>query len=374
MKITDVEAIALRLPTVDVTRADGTQDALIIRIHTDAGIVGLGEVDSSPYIAKMVIDTPPSHSVARGLRELLIGQDPLQIGALWERMYKNSIYYGRRGVAIHAMSGIDLALWDILGKVTGQPIYKLLGGAKRDRVRAYASHLMPDTPAETEAMAKRDVDEGYTAMKLGWGTLGQNLVNDVTRIGAARKGLGESPLLMIDGGNCWDAPTACELARRIEQYDLYWLEEALMPDDFDGYTRLARSTTIRLAEGEMNTVAEEFRDLIERAQIDILQPDLSRVGGFTEARRIATLADLHHRLVVPHAWSTGILVSASLHFNVTLTREPVQEFTMMGSPLVTDLIVNRPIPRDGWLHVSDEPGLGVSLNEEVLEKYAYRGA
>jgi len=371
MKITDVEAIVLRLPHVDVNIADGTQDALIVRIHTDAGIVGLGEVDSSPYVAKAVIDTPPSHSVARGLRELLIGQDPFEITALWQRMAKGSIYYGRRGVVIHAMSGIDIALWDIVGKATGQPIYKLLGGAQRQTIRAYASHLMPDTPAQVDTLLKKDLEDGYSAVKLGWGTLGQDLKADVARIGAARKALGDDPYLMIDGGNCWDAPTACELARRIEQYDLYWLEEALMPDDFDGYTRLSRSTTIRLAEGEMNTVAEEFNDLITRAQIDILQPDLSRVGGFTEAKRIATLADLHHRLVVPHAWSTGILVAASLHFNVTLTHQPVQEFTLTGSPLVTDLVRNRPVPTDGWFQISDAPGLGVELNQDVLEKFAY---
>jgi L-alanine-DL-glutamate epimerase-like enolase superfamily enzyme len=371
MKITDVEAIILRLPNVNVNAADGTQDALIVRVHTDAGIIGLGEVSSSPYVVKAVIETPPSHSVARGLRELLIGQDPFEITALWQRMYKNSIYYGRRGVVIHAMSGIDIALWDILGKATGQPIYKLLGGAQRHTIRAYASHLMPDTPAEVESMLKQDLDDGFSAVKLGWGTLGQDLKADVTRIGAARHALGTDPLLMIDGGNCWDAPTACELARRIEQYDLYWLEEALDPDDFDGYTRLSRSTTIRLAEGEMNTVAEEFKDLIERASIDILQPDLARVGGFTEAKRIATLADLYHRLVVPHAWSTGILVAASLHFNVTLSHQPVQEFTMMGSPLAQDLVRNRPVPTDGWFQITNEPGLGVDLNQDVLEKFAY---
>jgi L-rhamnonate dehydratase len=373
MKITDVEAIILRLPHVNVDAADGSQDALIVRVHTDAGIIGLGEVDSSPYIVKAIIETPPSHSVSRGLRELLIGQDPFEISALWQRMYNGSIYYGRRGVVIHAMSGIDIALWDIVGKATGQPIYKLLGGARRNTVRAYASHLMPDTVADVETMMKQDLDDGYTAVKLGWGTLGQDLPTDVERIGAARNALGTEPLLMIDGGNCWDAPTACELARRIEQYNLYWLEEALSADDFDGYTRLSHNTSIRLAEGEMNTVVEEFRDLIERAQIDILQPDLSRVGGFTEARRIATLADLHHRLVVPHAWSTGILVAASLHFNLTLTRQPVQEFTMTGSPLTTDLILNRPIPREGWFQLSDAPGLGVELNMDVVEKYAYKG-
>src|SRR5262249_7311095 len=148
---------------------DGTQDALIVQVHTDAGITGIGEVDSSPYVAKAIIDAPSSHSVARSLRELLIDQDPFEISALWHRMYKGTVFYGRRGAVIHAMSGIDIALWDLVGKATAQPIYKLIGGAQRSSVRAYASHLMPDTISGVQSLIQADLDQGFSAVKLGWG-------------------------------------------------------------------------------------------------------------------------------------------------------------------------------------------------------------
>ena len=149
MRITDVEALLLRQPEVDASRADGSQDALLIRVHTDEGIVGIGESDSLPQVVKAIIDAPPSHKIASGLRALLVGEDPLAISRLWRRMYEGTIYFGRRGAVIHAISGVEIALWDIAGKAAGKPIHALLGGARRDRIKAYASTLMPATPEET---------------------------------------------------------------------------------------------------------------------------------------------------------------------------------------------------------------------------------
>src|SRR5262245_31332439 len=149
MRITDVEAIVLRQPSVNEGIADGSQDDLVVRVFTDSGIVGIGEVDSAPEVVRAVIDAPASHAIASGLRHVLIGEDPLDVEALWHRMYRASIYYGRRGVALHALSGIDIALWDIKGKALGKPVHELLGGSKRTRVRAYASTLMPETEGET---------------------------------------------------------------------------------------------------------------------------------------------------------------------------------------------------------------------------------
>ena len=146
MKITEVEAIPLRLPEVDDTRADGTQDALIIRVHTDDGLVALGEVDSSPTVAKAIVDAPPSHAIARGLRSILRGQDPFDVQMLWRKMVEGTIYFGRAGAALQAIAGVDMALWDIVGQATGLPVHKFLGGAYRDRVRVYASALMPESP------------------------------------------------------------------------------------------------------------------------------------------------------------------------------------------------------------------------------------
>lgn len=174
MLITDVEATILRQPDVDDSKADGSQDALLIRIHTDEGITGIGEVDSLPPVIKAIVEAPPSHEIASGLKALLVGENPLETDRLWEKMYRGSIYYGRRGPAVHAISGIDIALWDIKGKVLGQPIYLLLGGPRRITVGAYASTLMPDNPRETTETVVALVARGFTAIKLGWGPLGSD--------------------------------------------------------------------------------------------------------------------------------------------------------------------------------------------------------
>jgi L-rhamnonate dehydratase len=170
VRITQVEAIVLRQPEVDEGIADGSQDDLVIRVHTDDGVTGIGEVDSSPEVIKAIVEARGSHFIAHGLGEILVGENPLELERLWQKMYRGVIFYGRRGAAIHAISGIDIALWDIKGKVEGKPVFELLdGGVQRDRVRAYASRLMPDTPEQvTEAVTKL-TDQGFTAVKLGWG-------------------------------------------------------------------------------------------------------------------------------------------------------------------------------------------------------------
>src|ERR1700730_9736748 len=173
MKITRVEPIVLRLGQIDTGRADGTQDAFLLRVHTDEGIVGIGEADTSPYLARTAIEMPSSHAVARGLGELLVGEDPLQVDRLWQGLYQGSSYYGRSGVALHVISAIDMALWDIVGKASGRPICALLGGRRVDSVPVYASQVMPETPAEVRAIADEAVAAGDGALKLGWGPLGR---------------------------------------------------------------------------------------------------------------------------------------------------------------------------------------------------------
>jgi L-alanine-DL-glutamate epimerase-like enolase superfamily enzyme len=175
MRITDVEPIVLRLDHVDTTRADGTQDAFLVRVHTDEGIVGVGEADTSPYLARTIIEMPSSHSIARGLREVLVDEDPLQIDRLWQLMFHASDHYGRGGAALHAISAIDIALWDIAGKAAGRPISDLLGGRRIVDVPVYASEVMPETAEEVRRIAERAADAGYDALKLGWGPLGRDL-------------------------------------------------------------------------------------------------------------------------------------------------------------------------------------------------------
>src|SRR6185436_16128491 len=188
MKITRVEAIHLRQPDVN-ERCDGSQETLIVKVHTDAGISGVGEVDSSSLVAKAIIDAPISHKIARGLTECVLGQDPFEIDRLIHRMYEGSIFYGRQGAVIQAMSGVEIALWDIVGKATGRPVYQLLGGGFRKQFRAYASILFGDTPAETERIARQLVAHGYRAVKFGWGPMGQSEASDIAHVKAARQGV-----------------------------------------------------------------------------------------------------------------------------------------------------------------------------------------
>src|SRR2546427_718010 len=184
MKITRVEAIPLRLPEIN-ERCDGSQETLVVKVHTDAGIVGLGEVDSSSAVAKAIIDAPLSHKICRGLAECVVGQDPFEIDRLIHRMYEGSIFFGRQGAVIQAMSGVEIALWDIVGKATERPVYQLLGGGFRKQFRAYASILFGDTPAETERIGRGLVEQGFRAVKFGWGPMGQSEETDLAHVRAA---------------------------------------------------------------------------------------------------------------------------------------------------------------------------------------------
>src|SRR5262245_52854367 len=249
MKITRVEAILLRPKgPINTSIGDGSQDGVLVRIHTDEGITGLGEIDSSPAIAKAIIDAPPSHKICSGLAALLVGENPLEIGRLWEKMYKGSLYFGRRGAAIHAISGVEIALWDIAGKAAGKPIHALLGGARRDRVKAYASTLMPESPAEAARVIETQMKAGFRAVKLGWGPLGRSAALDVALVGAARKAGGEALDLMIDVGKGWQSVRdGIDRARRMEDYRPSWIEEPFWPDDYEKYAALAAATTTPIA-------------------------------------------------------------------------------------------------------------------------------
>src|SRR5262245_42512424 len=368
MRITDVEPIVLRLDRVDTTRADGTQDAFLVRIHTDEGIVGVGEADTSPYVARTIVEMPSSHSIARGLKELLVGEDPLHADRLWQLMFDASDHYGRGGAALHTMSAIDIALWDIAGKAYGKPVSALLGGARITDVPVYASEVMPETPDEVRRIAERVGGDGYTALKLGWGPLGRDLAHDEALVRAARETLGPERSLMLDGGRAYTVKQALELLRRVEEHELYWFEEALAPDDVDGYRRLSDAAPVRIAVGEADATLAPFRALLEQGHVDVLQPDLARCGGFTVARQIALLERQTAVEIVPHCFSTGVLVAASLHFVATLDRPTWSEYSVADSLLVNGLLQKPFALHDGRLAVPAGPGLGIELDEDALDR------
>jgi len=370
MKITDIETIILRIKGEIQLKSDGTQDALIIKVHTDEGITGIGEVDSSPYVVKAAIEAPISHSVCYGLREILIGEDPLEIGKLWDKMYKLSNWYGLRGVAIHAMSGIDIALWDIFGKVTNQPIYKLLGGAFQKKIRAYASTLFPDTPEEMKIITKKNIDLGYTAIKYGWNQFGKDEKRDLLLVETARKTAGDDIDIMIDAGLGYtDTNKAIQVAKKLKDFNVYWLEEPFPSDNIEAYAKLSNAVDINIAAGERIETHYEFKKLIENAKVDIIQPDITRAGGFTECKKIAVVADLYNKLIIPHGWSTDVLLAATLHFDASLPVCKFIEFCIQDSPLRKYLIQEPFKIKDGYVEVRDAPGLGIELNEKVLNEY-----
>lgn len=370
MKITDVEAVVLRQPAVDDGIADGSQDDLVVLVHTDEGITGIGEVDSAPDAVAALVHAPASHAIANSLRELLIGEDPLDVERLWDKMYRGVIYIGRRGIAIHAISGVDIALWDLKGKVLGKPVCELLDRpVVHDRIRAYASRLMPETAEEvTEAVGELR-DQGFTAVKLGWGPQGKDPSHDVRLATAAREAGGSGVEILIDAGLGYgaDAKTAIDVAREYEQLGIYWLEEPFEPDEYEAYAELADAVDITVAAGEQDATRWGFRELIERGHVDLIQPDVTRCGGITEMLRIADLADEHGVELVPHAWKSGIIKAASLHVNAVLPGALFQEYCVAGTEINLKLTKQLlPLEPDGCIAVPTAPGLGIDLDEDVF--------
>ncbi len=362
----------LRLPNVKPI-GDGCQSVLIIRVHTDAGITGIGEAHTNPLVSKAILDAPLCSVSAEGLRSLLIGEDPRDIGRLWDKMYRHTQTYGRRGIAMHTISGIDIALWDILGKVAGLPLHRLLGGARRAAMPLYASDLSQSSLAATLALAGKHKAAGYRAMKFGWGGLGNDVRKDIAVAAAIRREVGDDTDIMIDMGFAVPFDDAVRLSRGLAESRIYFLEEPLSPDDVTGFAKLVAVSPTPIATGEKESTQHPYLDLMDRGGLRIIQPDVARVGGISEAMRIAAHAEARNVRVIPHCWSTDILVAATLHFTATLRDCPYLEFNATDNPLRTDLLMNPFRPVNGELRVPDKPGLGIELNEETLARYRWAG-
>jgi L-rhamnonate dehydratase len=368
MKITEISTRLLRLPAPTVS-GDNLQDLLVIEVHTDAGITGIGEVHTCPQAAAAVIGARGYHTTSRGLAEILTGQDPLQIGRLWDRMYGLTQSYGRRGLVIHAISGIDIALWDILGKATGQPVYRLLGASRRTQVPAYASDLAPPTLQDTAELARRHAAAGYRGIKIGWGNLGHDLAQDAERVRLMRAAVGQEIKLMIDLGVPVLLDEAIRFGNALADHDVYFLEEPLSPDDLEGWRALVANSATPIATGEKETTRFGFRALIDQGGLRIIQPDVARAGGITETLRIAAYAEARGVRVIPHCWSSDILVAATMHVITTLSDCPFLEYNVMDQPLRRGLACQPIQPRDGIVTVPEGPGLGIDLDQDTVDKY-----
>lgn len=378
MKITNVEIIVLEAPgaysaPTAAEEAYGIKYLAVVRVTTDAGITGYADIETQPHVARAIVEAPSEGAVPgfEGLKHVLIGEDPFEVERLWQKMYMASVYYGRRGAAIQVISGIDIALWDIMGKAVGKPVYKLLGGGYRTKVRAYASTLFRPEVSAMEQACKRYLDEGFTAVKFGWGVFGKDAERDVELVAAARRVLGDKNDLLVDAG--WyirrSPKEAVALVRRLEPYRPFFVEELLHPEDYDGYAQLAAAVDTLIACGEQESTEWGFQALIERGKVDVVQPDISRCGGFTVARKIVHMAERHNRLCIPHAWTSDLLTAASLHLNAFMQRSVFIEFNVTRSPLSRSLCRNPIRLAEGYVDVPQEPGLGVAVDEGAIDKY-----
>jgi L-alanine-DL-glutamate epimerase-like enolase superfamily enzyme len=384
-KIADVRAIALsypcELPYASAFSLLARRGAVLVEIETDDGIVGIGEAGPGGGSTTTCIE--------KDLKPLLVGQDPLMIEGLWQRMFVHTVQYGRRGIAMNAISGIDIALWDIAGKVAKMPVYKLLG-ACRDRVEAYASGGFYEQGKGIDQIAGEA--EGYRArgfkgmkMKIGRNPstgshqrhlLGNSEVleidpsEDVARVAAVRKALGPRAKLMVDANCAWSPSFAIEMGRVLQPYNLYWIEEPVATDDIDGSVRVADALDTPIAGYETEIGLYGFRELVARGAVDIVQPDLAWTGGFTESRRIAAFAQAHHRMVAPHSFGSGVLLVASLHYAASIPNGLVLEWDQNPNGLRSELLKEGlRLEADSTVRVPERPGLGIELDRTVIDRY-----
>lgn len=352
------------------------RSAFLVEIETDEGISGWGEAGTPghPAIAAIV-----SHTLA----PLLLGQDPFDREMLWERMYAKMRDYGQKGIPVDAISGIDIALWDLMGKALNLPIHKLLGGALRDKVMAYATGLYyRDSPSLTQELVQEAlgyVKEGFSAVKMKIGGLPP--AQDLENVRAVREAIGPSVALMVDANHAYNPVTAIQMGRELEKYRIFWFEEPVIPEDVQGYLEVKEALDIPVAGGECEYTRFGFRELIARRAVDILQPDTCKAGGLSEAKKISALASSWGIPYVPHVWGTPIAIAAALHLlavlpevppcrnTLPLHQLPVLEFDRTPHPIREELAA-RPFQTEaGWVRVPTGPGLGVEVRREALSKY-----
>ncbi len=389
MKIVDIECHILVAPDLQKDATSSSQDNIVVIVKTDAGIDGIGETDTGPWIARACIESPGSHTMALGIKELIIGMDPFDTGAIWQKLYTYTAMSGRRGAMICAIGAIDMALWDIKGKALGLPIYKLLGGAHKDFIIPYAS-LQPNGNSVKEycssliSWAAKAREYGFTAAKMEC-TLGgpyqhkglRGTDEDMTEIiTACREALGPDFTMMVDVQYLWgDAKSCLRTIRKWDVLDLFFLETPLRIDNLEGYAFLAKEAPMRIAAGEWQNTRFEFIDLMDKGLIDVAQPDIGRVGGFTEAIRVSHLAEDRGRLIVPHCWKTSIGIAASAHLAAAIPNCPFIEFQpaeLCESVLRRELAPDSLVMENGRLLLPDKPGLGVELDLDALEKYSVK--
>ena len=388
MKITAVRAAWLRalIPAERRHTSDfGVNDSFntcLVEIDTDTGLTGLGEAkvgvgNLGNYAALVTL-------IHAELAPMLIGRDPRDVTALWETIYNGTrAHYvsahgrtfpivGRRGITVSALSGIDIALWDLLGKALGQPVWRLLGGRLRERIPAYASGGWAPVGGVGKQL-RQYVERGHRAVKMRVGLQDRSVDDSAARVREARESLGPEVGLMVDAHGTWSVREAQRFARKVADCDLAWLEEPVSPDNIAGQAEVRAATDIPIAAGETEQTRFAFRDLLEARAVDVLQPDVAIAGGITETLRICALAATHGLTVAPHLWGGAILFASGLHLAVARPCVTTLEFSRGENPLLNELVQEPFDLVDGYVLAPDRPGLGLTLNRDVVRAITVAG-
>lgn len=372
MKIASISAVPVSYPLAkplwDAQHYIAARTAVLVKVVTDDGVCGVGEAAcfGGPWETTATL-------VEKEIAPYYCGKSPFFVEKLWSEAYQGTIQHGRRGAVIAALSGVDIAVWDLLGKITGRPVYQLLGGFA-DRIQAYASggfYSEGKGKAELAAEVSGYLEKGFKAVKIKVGGLAPE--EDLARVEAVRMAIGPRVPLMVDANSNWDVPTALRMVQALEDYEVTWVEEPVSPDDVEGCARVAAYTRIPIAGFEQETTSFGFKPLITGHAVQIVQPDVTWAGGITECRRIAALAAAWNLPCIPHVFSTGVSLAANLHFIASIPNGRYLEFDCNPNQLREDLIGNvLQVDQDGKVALPDAPGLGIELNHEVLKRYALK--
>ena len=338
----------------------------LVAVHTDEGLIGHGSVFTSEDLVRAALSV---------LEPLYVGESALEPERVSEKLHQNTFWQGRGGAITHAISGIDIALWDILGKVTGQPVSRLLGGRHRECVRPYASLLIDEPGPLTEHLLSLR-DRGFCAFKIGWGRFGRESARiDEAIVKAAREAVGDESILAVDAGGSdafWrgDYKWALRTSYMLAAYGVAWFEEPLLPDALEDHVALRRNAPVPISGGEVLTRRQSFEPYLKAGAFDVVQPDVTKVGGISEERRIGWMAEDNGARMIPHGWNTAIGLAADLQLASALPKTDLVEY-MTGSPYIDEMTVGGwKLDGNGMLPIPDTPGLGIEVDTDVVARYS----
>jgi len=358
--IKDVKALIISRPLgkpLRVARGDITsRTTVVVIVETDRGVRGVGEAIGTPHMIKACVE--------HHLKGMVVGQDAFDVEKIWSRMFVPTVYWELKGSYISAMSGVEMALWDVMGKAQGVPVHRLLGGKHRDRIRAYASDLFTEQKESMASKAKKFVEDGFSIVKTH---VGSDPSADVERIEAIREAVGDGVGIMVDINCGFDRATAYRFAEAIEDYDIFWYEEPLPPYDIEGYLELKSRIDIPIAAGENEFTLHGFKALAQG--IDYAMPDIARAGGMLEVKRICDLLRAQNIVCSPHAFSSGILLAATIQMMACTPNCDLLEYDTTGTAIRDDLLAEPLKISEGHVEVPENPGLGVKLHEDHLRQF-----